>query len=54
MFHACDRCGARAAIGYRRGSSVWRWCKHHARDHDKALREAGYTRQTLDAMAASG
>ena len=56
MVTTCDRCGpsVRATISYRRGSSVWSWCDHHAREYHPALTKAGYTRQTLEAMIASG
>lgn len=55
MVH-CERCGphVRATIAYRRGTSVWAFCPHHARQHDKVLKRMGYTRQTLEAMIHSG
>lgn len=53
-FVACDRCRARSSVAYRRGESVWSFCRHHAREHDKALRGIGYTRQTIGAMVHSG
>ncbi len=52
----CDRCGpsVRAAVTYRRGTSVFAWCAHHGAQYHAALTRAGYARQTLEAMAASG
>lgn len=50
----CDRCPARAVITYKRGTSRFVWCPHHARDYHAELVRIGYTRQTLEAMAASG
>lgn len=51
----CDRCRVRATIGYRKPDAPdWDFCKHHAREVDTKLRSAGYTRQTHEAMAASG
>lgn len=52
----CERCGpaVAAAVAYRRGTSVFAFCRHCSRIHDVVLRGIGYTRQTLEAMAASG
>lgn len=54
VFVPCDRCRVRSTIAYRRGSDVWVFCRHHARESDVTLRGLGYTRQTIGAMAASG
>lgn len=52
----CERCGpsTAASIAYRRGQSVFAFCRHCARTHDVKLRGIGYTRQSVEAMSHSG
>jgi hypothetical protein len=49
----CDRCGARARYTYTGHGSI-DLCRHHSREHDRALRRAGFERRDVGLVVATG